>query len=154
MADPATIGLIMMAGGTIMSAKASLDAGPMAQQKSEFVARQQEDIGKAEVAASQRAAIEKKRQSRLAQSRVLALAAASGGGVLDPGVVNIIAGFEEEGELAARTELYSGLEAARTRGLSAKTSRFGGAIAKRAGKQKAIATIMQGGGSLASKYGN
>ena len=41
---------------------------------------------------------------------MLALAASSGGGTMDMDVMNAIAGFEEEGDLAARTELYSGTE--------------------------------------------
>ncbi len=119
--------------------------------------------GQAE-AASQLRAKEVKRQSQLKQSRVLALAAASGGGAMDMDVMNAIAGFEEEGDLAAKTELYQGSESARMlrdqgkAGIwqgetEAQRIRYGGSVKSSALKNKSKATIMGGASSLASKYG-
>jgi len=117
-----------------------------------------------EEAASQLRANEQLRQSRLQQSRVLALAAASGGGAIDMDVMNAIAGFEEEGDLAARTELYAGTDRAknlRAKGdagiwegeTGARGLMYEGLSAANAMKNKATATIMSGASSLASKYG-
>lgn len=117
-----------------------------------------------EEAASQIRANEVRRQSRLKQSRVLALAAASGGGAMDMDVMNAIAGFEEEGDLAARVELYQGSESARKYRAQGEAGVWQGEIAARnlkyeglskasALKNKAIGTIMGGASSLASKYG-
>lgn len=117
-----------------------------------------------EEAAAQIRAKEAKRQARLQQSRVLALAAASGGGAMDTDVMNIIAGFEEEGDLAARTELYQGSENARRlktegesgiwqAGNNANVIRYKGLSESSAYKRRAFSTFMGGSSSLASKYG-
>ncbi len=119
---------------------------------------------KSEQAAAQLRAKEAKRQIRLRKSRVLALAAASGGGAMDMDVINTIAGFEEEADFAYRTEIYGGDEAARTlteRGKAgiweAKNTgnilKYEGATKALAYQNKAAASIMGGASSLASKYG-
>lgn len=65
------------------------------------------------VAASQRQAGEERRQADLAASRALAVAAASGGGVSDPTVVNILANTRGEGAYRAQVALYEGEERSR-----------------------------------------
>lgn len=63
-------------------------------------------------AASQRDAIDQRRQGVLVASRARALAAASGGGVSDPTVTNILAGIDSEAEYRVLTALYRGESAA------------------------------------------
>lgn len=65
------------------------------------------------VAASQRNAHEEKRQADLAASRALAVAAASGGGVSDPTVVDTLVRIRGEGALRASVALYEGEERGR-----------------------------------------
>lgn len=65
------------------------------------------------VAASQRVAHEERRQADLAASRALAVAAASGGGVSDPTVVDTLVRIRGEGALRASVALYEGEERAR-----------------------------------------
>lgn len=65
------------------------------------------------VAASQRHAIEERRQADLAASRALAVAAASGGGVSDPTIVQTLSNIRGEGALRASIALYEGEERAR-----------------------------------------
>jgi hypothetical protein len=117
-----------------------------------------------EEAVSQLKAKEELRQSRLKQSRVLALVGASGGGTLDQDVMNIIGGFAEEGDYNARSELYQGSERARnlrTQGQagiwqgesSARSIQYEGASKASELRSKATGTLMAGASSLASKYG-
>jgi len=65
-----------------------------------------------EQAIAQRSFIEKRRQSRLAESRAVAVAGASGGGVGDPTVLNIISELAGEGEFGAQSALFEGESAA------------------------------------------
>jgi len=161
--------------GTVMASQAQAQAAKDAKNLADYNANNQrliseynagiaEDAAGQEEAASQLRANEAKRQFRLQQSRVLALAAASGGGVMDVDVMNAIAGFAEEGDLAARTELYTGSERAKNlraeggagiwKGESnARGIMYEGLSKASALKNKATATIMGGASSLASKYG-
>jgi hypothetical protein len=171
----AKLALAASAAGTIMSTASQLAAARDAKNIAEYNAENTrriaeynagiaEEAAGQEEAASQMRAAEVRRQFRLKQSRVLALAAASGGGAMDMDVMNAIAGFEEEGDLAARTELYSGSEAARRmraegaagiwKGESeARGVMYEGLSRESALKRKAVGTIMSGASSLASKYG-
>lgn len=65
------------------------------------------------VAASQRNAAEEIRQADLVASRALAVAAASGGGVSDPTVVDILARTRGEGVYRANVALFEGEERSR-----------------------------------------
>ena len=165
----------IMAAGTVMSTASQISASNDAKnianlnaentrRVSEYNAVLAERGAGEEEAASQIMANEAKRQSRLKQSRVLALAAASGGGAMDMDVMNAIAGFEEEGDLAARTELYQGDESAanlRAKGkagiwqgqVGAQKLRYEGLTKSRALKNKATGTLMGGASSLSNKYG-
>ena len=66
-----------------------------------------------ERAAAQRATLEQQRQGRLVGSRAQAVAAASGGGALDPSVVNLMGDLDNEASFRAATALYQGESAAR-----------------------------------------
>lgn len=175
MADPFTIALVTTAAGTIMNTASQLSAAKDAKnianlnaentrKVAEYNAAKSRQAAGQEEAASQLRAKEAKRQADLKQSRVLALAAASGGGAMDMDVMNIIAGFEEEGDLAARTELYQGSESARRlrsdadAGIwqgetKARAIRYEGLSKSKAHKRNAVGTLMGGASSLASKYG-
>jgi hypothetical protein len=175
MANPFTIAMVAMGAGTLMSAGSSIAAASDAKNIAAINAENTRKISEynsklayqeagQQEAASQVAAREAKRQSRLMQSRVLALASASGGGAMDMDVMNIIAGFEEEGDLAARTELYQGSESARKlraqgdAGIwqgetEARAIEYEGLSKSSALKRQAVGTIMGGASSMAFKYG-
>lgn len=106
-----------------------------------------------ERASSQRAASDERRQARLAASRGLAVAAASGGGVDDPTVVNTLARLEGEGEYRALTALYNGEETARGMEQQAAANRRGAKATKKAGYLNAAGSILSAGSSLYSRYG-
>ena len=149
-----TAGTVLSAAGAIATSQALKKQGKQAQIDKQFQAAQLEQSGLQDVAASQRVAIERRRQATLKSSRVLALAAASGGGMLDPNVVNTIAGFAEEGELEAQKELYAGKETLRAKQLGATAARYEGYSEMKAGKIAARTTLLKSAGSLLSKYGN
>lgn len=142
----AVAGTAMSAGGSILAANA--EAKELRKEAEQLDAQ-----AGLERATSQRSAIEERRQARLASSRGLAVAAASGGSVDDPSVLNALAGIEGEGEYRALSALYSGEETARGMEGEADARRRGAKSVKTAGYMKAASTILSSGGSLAGKYG-
>jgi len=134
----------LLAVSTVLQAAGSIKAGKAADRLAEFKAQQLEQKAGQERAVSQRKAASARRSARYAESRALALAAASGGGASDPTVVNIMAGIAGEGEMAAQAALYEGEERARGSEMAATASRYEGAQAKRAGYIKAGTTVMSG----------
>lgn len=147
MSEALAIGGKVVSGvGTILSAQSQAKA-----LKKE--ARQLDAQAGTERASSQRAAMEERRQARLAQSRGLALAAASGGGADDPTVMNLLADLEGEGEYRALTSLYEGEEQGRSLEAQADARRKEAKNAKRAGWMQGIGTILGAGTSMADRYG-
>lgn len=107
-----------------------------------------------EKASSQAAAEQERRKARLAISRGTAVAAASGGGVSDPTVMDILAGLRGEGEYNAKSALYEGEETAKGLEAQAVAAENGGAYESAAAAYKAKATrrasYVQAGGTLMS----
>jgi hypothetical protein len=152
---------------TLMSArayeaegKAQQQAGEMANAAAKFEARQMRTQAGQEQAVAQREAENRLRESALLMSRAQAVAAASGGGALDPTVLRIIGGLAAEGELAAATERYNGDERARQLKLAAVgreyegvQAKYSGDVARSVGKWRAQNTLLQGAASMASAWG-
>lgn len=118
--------------------------GLAAQQRAEYVAHQQEQMAGQERAASQRAAMEQQRQKRVAQSRAQAVAASSGGGALDPTVLDIMGGLEDQGNYNALVALYEGESAARNFESQASLTRYEGELAKSSSQIEAYGSRSQG----------
>lgn len=153
-------GSLIQAYGIYASGKAARTAGDIARQNAEFEALQAEELAGQAVATSQRAAEEERRQARLAASRSLAVAAASGGGVSDPTVVNLIASAHGEGAYRAGVAMYEGETKARKLRMEAIINRGAGAEAQAVGIGReegatlaALGTIYQGAATLYSRYG-
>lgn len=149
----AELAAIAMIGGTLLSASGQSQAGREEQKRLGFEASQLEQGAGQDRAASQRRAIEERRQARLVQSRAQAVAAASGAGALDADVVRNIADIEGEGEYRALTALYEGEDSAVGKETQAKMNRYQGRAARRAGNIAAMSTILQGASSMNSRYG-
>ena len=167
-AGTAVVGTVMSTAGQMKAAKdakniANYNAGNQ-RKLAEYNAGRDEEAARQEEAASHLRVKEATRQARMKASRVLALAAASGGGTMDMDVMNAIAGFEEEGDYESRLALYEGSD--RARNLRAKGAAgiwegetgargvmYEGAARASAAKNKAVGTIMSGASSLAGKYG-
>lgn len=121
-------------------------------------------MGKDAIAASQRQALDETKQSKLTQSRAVAVAAGTGGGASDPSVMSIIKNLASEGNTNALSALYTG-EAANTEyqnrisanTYEAKATAAGyGMRAKAESGNKwntALSTILSGVPSFLEKYG-
>lgn len=160
-----TAGDAVLAASTLMGVMSAIQQGNT-QQK---IANYNADLGRAaavvkeqqagqERAAGQRRAIAERRQEQRIGSRIQTLTAASGGGSLDPTIVDLLADVGTEGELRAFTALYEGEE--RARGLEyggqldragAAGTEYAGARAKRAGFVKAGATLLEGAVGLSDR---
>ncbi len=148
--------------------EARLAAAEREKEAREFEADQLETLAKQEFAASQREALEERRQANIQASRALAVAAASGAGAGDPTVIDIIANLQGEGAYRAGLALYEGEERQRLTQLEARERRFAGASAlaegqaelqagktrKRGRQFQAVSTIFSGASNfLLGKYG-
>lgn len=149
----ATIATIASVGGSIVSGLGQMQAGKAAKVNADFQARQMQQQAGQERAASQRVAIEKRREATIAQSRAQAVAAASGGSATDKTVLDITSGIAAQGEYNALSALFEGEEAARGYNLGATSATMQGKQAKKSGMIGGMATIAGGvGTTLASKY--
>lgn len=143
----AVAGSALQAGGTLVAADARSDALKGEASQLGYLAGQDR-------ASSQRSAYEERRNARLLQSRALAVAGASGGGVSDPTVVNLMARLSGEGEYRALTALYEGEEQARQREAEAKARRKEAKSTKTAGYLSAAGSVLQGASTLYTRFGN
>jgi len=97
-------------------------------------------------AAGQRDAEEEQRNTELAYSRALAVAASSGGGVSDPTVVKLIGDLQGEGEYRVLSKLFVAEDEAE--GLEYRAT-----VAKREGRAKRRAYNIAAVGSLVEGFG-
>lgn len=146
---PAAIAAI----GTVLSSRSQKKQGEQAQDAANFEADQLEESSGQQIASAQRTAIEDRHQGALAQSRALAVAAASGGGASDPTVVNIISKLAGEGAYRGMVDLYSGEEKARQMRVQADITRKGGGQAYQNAQNTSLATAISGASSLFTRYG-
>ena len=133
----AIIGTLMQMGGGMASASAARTAGINQRIAADYKARQLEQNATQQIAASQRRAGEERRRAQLVASRALAVAGASGAGVSDPSVANLLADLEGEGAYRAGVAMYDAEEQARQMRMGAATSRYEGAIAEAGGRSRA-----------------
>lgn len=138
MADPVSF---MAIASTVLSAAGPVMQGVGAAQSANSVASQYDAQANSVAASAQRAAANDRKQGRLAQSRLQALA---GGGGLDPTVVKLAADIAGETEYRALSSLYEGDD--RAAGL-----RFAGDAKRAEGKQARIAGVI---GGVSSVLGN
>ena len=111
----------------------------------------QHDANQAQVAAQVQAGNERRR-AKLVRSRALSIAGASGAGVSDPTVTNIMAGIDTEGELRALSALYEGdTTAAALRSGAASKLRMSNAYSS-VGNLRAAGTLAEGAYSFFDKY--
>lgn len=144
-------------GSAVLGAVGSIQQGRAAQSAANFQAAQLEQRAKAEKAQSQRQAIEKSRQIKLAQSRAKARMGASGIDTASPTLANILGGLDYEADLARDTELAAGENRAAGYATQAGAARIEGKQAKKAGYFGAVTAIgsaasSAAGQSLYSKY--
>ena len=156
-----TVGAIT--GGNAES-RAYKIAAKNAKKSAAYESAQLKQMAGQERATSQRQALEQWREGRLAQSRAIARAAASGAGASDPTVMKIIGDLAAEGDYNARAALFTGEETAR--GLEDKAAaalwqgktdaagyRTYAKAASRYGYMDAAGHLLTGMSSFYEKYG-
>jgi hypothetical protein len=132
----------LLGGG--VQAIGALQAGQAEKDAAFAEATQLEAKGKEEFAASQREALAKKQEGVLANSRVQALAAASGGGADTNTVIKLMSGITSDADYNAATALYGGKE--RKAGLfdAASNRRRSGRASLLGAKYQAIGSVLGG----------
>lgn len=135
---------LALAGG-LMSAYGSMEEGDEAKRISGAEATQLREGAGQLRAAGQQAGEEELRKSRLVMSRMIAVAAASGAGAVDPTVVKLASGVAGEGELAASMQRYNAETEARGMEKQATTRIRSGEAVQRASRWRAAGSIMQSG---------
>lgn len=130
---------------TAVSVHSQIQAGKAASHRADVMARQKEaDAEAAQVEAQQQAAGERKK-ARFLRSRALAVAGASGAGVSDPTISNILTGIDTEGEMNALNTLWSGDTTSQGLRNEAASIRSEGRSAESAGYMSAFTTALSGG---------
>ena len=150
--------LMSVSGKRKAAAASKQNAQAMAEAKAFESAQLRQQAGQ-DIAVSQQRAQEQLRQSRLVQSRTLAVAAASGGGVSDPTIVRMLSRVAGEGTYRANTALYEGEERARLKRMQAEASDYEGKTGIISGDMRAkayntgaAASLFAGASSLYAKY--
>jgi hypothetical protein len=163
--DPQVLNMVgagVKAYGQYESAGEKRDFGDQSKAAAEFEAAQLRDRAGSAAATGQRDAAEEMRRTRYAQSRALALAAASGGGASDPTVINIIAGIAKEGAYRKEVDLYQGEDRARLLRMQAQAREIEGASRQKSaygdafGSDMGVATSLLNGfskDSMLSRFG-
>ena len=148
------------ASGSLRSGQASIIAGQRKKVADQFEAEQYLVNAGQTIASSQRAAAEARRQAGLVESRILAVAAAGGGGASDPTIINLISQTHARGAYNSAVALYQGEDQARSMRMAAAAKNYEGAVAEESGYLKdqayrtaAGSSILKGAGSLFNKYG-
>ncbi len=141
-----------IAGGTILSAYgqysgAKSEAAAMRYSAAEAVQQAQQ-----ERAAGQRQMLEEMRQASVVASRAQAVAASSGGGALDPSVVNTIADIHGRGAYQGLAALYSGESRAQGQLGMARAAEYKAGVFDKTAMTSAFDTILRGGATLAGRY--
>lgn len=141
------------AASTVLTTAAAYQQSNAQKTQMEAIARAREEEANAEAAEGQRAALIERKKARNLMSRARAVAAASGGGVSDPTVVNQLTDIETQGELNALNAMYSGNTAARGYRQGAAIARNEADASQTAGYLGAASTALDGANSWYAKYG-
>lgn len=141
-AAPSASTLSMISAG--LGAAGTLYGGVQAQAGADFESRQLQAKGDEEKAISQREAAQARREKELTQSRIQAVAAASGGGVNDDSITAIMEGVEQQGDYNSMLALYQG-DSSKNKMYASAANR------KQEGKSALIGSVLSAGGSLYSK---
>lgn len=140
----ATVGGITSGLGTVLSAKSAIDQANYAQNAAQVENQAQVQKGNDDAAAGERQQIQQDRQTQLALSRAQAVAAASGGGASDTGVVNVEGNIAQQGQYNALTALSNGQARSAADQYQGQVDLFQGERAAQAGPLNATGAILNG----------
>ncbi|HEV2898842.1 MAG TPA: hypothetical protein VGX71_13600 [Pseudaminobacter sp.] len=145
-----SLGATLIGGG--VTAAGTIAAGNSQETAAEFQAKQLEQQGKEERAASQREADRVRKERDFILSRQQTVAAASNLGALDETVLDLAGDVSEEAKLQEGLIRYGGEERAKGRTAQAAASRMEGRAAKTGSRFSAAGTIMGTMGSFGSDW--
>jgi len=121
-------------------------------QLQQLARERKEDANAAQAEAQREAQIERRKAAQL-MSRARAVAAASGAGVSDPSIVNIMTDIDTQGEVNALNAMYTGDTTARGFQRGARSAVREARATRQAGYMAATSTALAGAESWYSKYG-
>lgn len=140
--------MILEGASTLFGAFSKNESGKAQQEMLDYQARQAEVKAGQERASSQRKALAQRKAGDLAESNAIAAAAAGGGSISDPTVMDIVGDIEDESQYRSLTALYEGEDAARGLETQADIKRYEGKVARSTGRSSAIGTLVSGAGSM------
>ncbi len=153
-------GIGTRAFGMYMQGRGYMEHGYAAAAAAQFSAEQMRINASEAAAASHRTAFDIARQGQLIASKQLAVAAASGGGASDPGVLTIMARTAGENAYRSQVALYEGLSRQRQMNLAAAGEQWTGQEEKRQGMLAgltssigAVSTLIHGGARMQEMAG-
>lgn len=132
-----------------MGAYSQIKAGEEANSRAHALAKQKRTDALAAQAEAQQEAASERKKMRYTRSRALAVAGASGGGVSDPTINNILTGIETEGEMNALNTLWSGDTTAQGLRAEGRAAIAEGHAAKDAGYLSGFTTAFSGAADFA-----
>lgn len=140
-------------GGTALTATSAIKQGEAAQQAAKYQAQQETAAAQQASALATRDAAVKQQKSDVVQSRLRAVAAASGAGAADPTVLDLTSALSSMGEYDVASALYEG--SARNLAFinQAAATRYQGEQERTAGIIRGTSSILGTAGSLAMRYG-
>lgn len=129
--------------GTALSVGSTIYGGVRGYQSSKIESGLMKEKGDNELAAAQREAQRKRRETNLLLSRQQAVAAASGAGAKDPSVMSVMAKTEAEGNYNAQLDMYNGL-------VSRADLYREAAVTRSEGKSKLFGSLLDAGSTIYS----
>jgi hypothetical protein len=142
----AEIALPLMIAGSVVSAGSSILGGLYANDASKAMQKQYRNQANTERAVAQRQAGKDADEGELAESRALAVMAASGGGGIEtPGGASVVGGINEQSYMNYMTSIWNGENRAQGLIYQGKVARAEGRQKKQAGFLDAASTVLNTG---------
>ena len=143
-------------GGTALTATAAIKQGEAQQQAAKYQAKQEQAAAGQAAAIAEREAAVKQQKGDVLQSRLRAVAAASGAGATDPTVLDLSSQLDANTEYDVASSLYEGQSRSLAFQNQARMTRYEGQQAATAGVVRGTSSILgtagQLGSSLAMRY--
>lgn len=153
MAAMGIIGAGMSMIGSMTQASGTIAAGKAQQQNAYFQAAQLDQQADQSRAVAQRSALQDRKKAGLADSTLIARAAADGGSATDATAVTDATAIAGQGEYNALGDMFKGEDRARGQEDQAAGLRAGGDAALAGARSQASGTLFGSFGGLASKFG-
>jgi hypothetical protein len=137
---------------TAMGVMGAIQQGEAANEAAQYEARQRIKQANEARAIGQKKMFEQRRQTEMADSRLRAVSAATGGDTTDVGTLRLGEGIAERGEYNALTEMALGENRGRGYEDMASAAIYKGKVSRQAGYGKAVGSVFDGIGSFGQKY--